>query len=176
MLTNADIALLGLLAEGPAHAWELQTQVEWRGMRTWTDLSQSTIYKRLRALEADGIVESLDEIAEGRLRKVYSVTQTGRAALAEALLELLREPELPKQRIDIATYNVDLAPRDEVLRALAEYAEKVRATIDEWNRLDEYLLSAGCPAHRTAVARRAVRMLEGELVWLDEFTKELEAE
>lgn len=175
MLTNAETALLGLLAEGPAHAWRLQKEIECRGMRTWTDLSQSTIYKQLRALEAAGNVETSDEIAEGRLRKVYAITEAGRTALAESLVSLLGEPEFPNQRIDIATYNIDRAPRDEVLAALATYRAELVKTIEWWRQLEDYL-SESCPLHRRAVARRTRMMQEGELAWLDEFTAELGAE
>jgi len=173
MLTNAETALLGLLAEGPAHAWQLQKQVEHRSMRTWTDLSQSTIYKQLGSLEAAGSVVASDEVAEGRLRKVYAITDAGRAALAESLLGLLSDPEFPNQRIDIATYNVDQAPRDDVLRALAEYRAKVVETIEGWRGLEKYLIESGCPRHRLAISRRSIRLCEGDLAWLDEFVAEL---
>ena len=174
MLTNAETALLGLLAEGLSHAWQLQKEIESRGMRTWTDLSQSTIYKQLRVLESAGNVDTSDEIAEGRLRKVYSITAEGRDALAAALIALLGEPEFPKQRIDIATYNADRAPREEVLKALAVYREELVKTIEWWRQLEEYLLE-NCPPHRRAVARRTRMMQEGELAWLDEFVAELGA-
>lgn len=174
MLTNAETALLGLLAEGPAHAWQLQKEIEGRGMRTWTDLSQSTIYKQLRSLEAAGSIEATDEVVEGRLRKVHRITDAGRAALAESVLALLSEPNYPKQPIDIATYNADCAPRPEVLTALARYREQLLETIEWWMQLDEYL-RANCTAHRAAVARRTVRLAEADLAWLDEFTRELEA-
>lgn len=175
MLSNAETALLGLLAEGPAHAWQLQKEIECRGMRTWTDLSQSTIYKQLRSLEAAGNVATSDEIAEGRLRKVYAITEAGRTALAESLVALLSEPEFPKQRIDIATYNADQAPRGEVLEALASYREELVKTIEWWRQLEDYLLE-NCPPHRRAVARRTRMMQEGELAWLDEFAAELAAQ
>lgn len=175
MLTNAETALLGLLAERPAHAWQLQKDIESRGMRTWTDLSQSNIYKQLRSLEAAGNVVSTDEVVEGRLRKVFAITDAGRAALAESLLSLLGEPVYPKQRIDIATYNVDRAPLDEVLAALATYRTKLVESIEWWRQLENYLLES-CPPHRRAVARRTRMMQEGELAWLDEFLAELGAE
>lgn len=175
MLTNAETALLGLLAEGPAHAWRLQKEIECRGMRSWTDLSQSTIYKQLRSLEAAGNVVTSDEIADGRLRKVYAITDAGRTALAESIVSLLSEPEFPKQRVDIATYNVDQAPREDVLRALGTYREELVRTIEWWRQLEDYLVEE-CPLHRRAVARRTRMMQEGELAWIDEFTAELGAE
>lgn len=172
-LTNAEAALLGLLAEGPAHPWQLQKDVEFRDMRSWTDLSQSTIYKQLRSLESKGFVTSAEEVAEGRLRKVYAITAEGADALTAGLLGMLREPEQPKWRIDLATYNVDRVPVEAAREALREYGAALRERAEGWRALERYLAESGCPAHRMAIARRAVRMIEGELVWLDEFMSEL---
>ena len=42
-LNNAQLALLGLLSERPMHAWEIERTAKHRDMRSWTDLSTSTI-------------------------------------------------------------------------------------------------------------------------------------
>jgi len=91
------------------------------------------------------------------------------------VVELLRSPERPRQRIDIATYNVDQAPREETLSALAEYRARIIEDIDCWRQLETYLVSCGCPQHRLAIARRSARLCEADLAWLDEFVRELEA-
>jgi DNA-binding PadR family transcriptional regulator len=80
-LGDAEVALLGLLAERPKHPWQIQKDVEHRDMRSWSDLSTSTIYKRLRALEKGGLVASSTEVVDGRARNIYSLTDAGRKAL-----------------------------------------------------------------------------------------------
>jgi DNA-binding PadR family transcriptional regulator len=49
-LTNSEVALLGLLSEKAKHAYQIGRDVEHRDMRSWTDLSQSTIYRQLTSL------------------------------------------------------------------------------------------------------------------------------
>jgi len=174
-LTNADTALLGLLSERPKHAWQIEKDVEHRDTRSWTDLSQSAIYKQLRLLEADGLVDATTEVVDGRARKVYSVTPQGRRAMADRLIELLSEPEHLKWRVDLATYNIDLIPVDSAIEALLAYRSRLRESVDGYRRLEEYLRGSGCPAHRLAVARRPVHLLEAEISWVGEFVDDLEA-
>jgi DNA-binding PadR family transcriptional regulator len=58
------------------------------------DISPGTLYPTLHRLESDGLLESQQQVVEGRTRRVYRATEAGRAALAEdrrALAELARE-------------------------------------------------------------------------------------
>jgi len=63
------------------------------------DISPGTLYPTLHRLESDGLLESEQQVVEGRTRRVYRATEAGKAALAEdrrALAELAREV-LPDQ-------------------------------------------------------------------------------
>lgn len=173
-LGNAEVALLGLLAERPKHPWQIEKDVEYRDMRSWTDLSKSTIYKRLGALERSGLAAFETEIVDGRARKVYSATEVGRKALAAKLLEMLEVPQSPKWGIDLATYNLDLVPRDEAITALKAYRDKLRELVGSYRKLAEFLRSSGCPAYRTAVALRPQFLYEGDIRWVTEFIEMLE--
>jgi DNA-binding PadR family transcriptional regulator len=172
--TSGDVALLGLLAEGPMHAWEITRQVEHREMRTWTDLGRSTVYKQLRSLEERGFVASAETVVAGRARRTYRLTDAGRTALAAGVAHHLAAPEYPHWAIDIATYNIDAVPADQAIAALDAYAATLRERAQGWAALEEYLRDEeGCPPHRWALARRARAMIEGELGWVAEFQADL---
>jgi DNA-binding PadR family transcriptional regulator len=174
-ISDADAALLGLLSEEPKHPWQIEKDVRWRDMRFWTSLSQSTIYKQLRALEAAGLVSSREETADGRLRKVYTLTEDGGGALRERLCDLLTEPEHAKWRVDLGTYNIDLLPLEQALDCLGAYRAKLEESVKGYHDLEKFLVDSGCPTHRLAVARRPVHLLEGEIRWLDSYVAELRA-
>ena len=158
--TAADVALLGLLAEGPMHPWEITRQVEHREMRTWTDLSRSTVYKQLRSLEVRGLVASEAAVVAGRARRTYSLTPAGVRALAAGVLHALSAPEYPHWAIDIASYNIDAVPPAEAIAALEVYASTLRERAAGWAALEAYLRDDGCPPHRWALSRRARAMIE----------------
>lgn len=175
-ITAMDVALLGLLAERPMHPWEITKQVEYREMRTWTDLARSTVYKQLASLAARGLVQTEDEVASSRVRRVHQLTASGRAALATGVTRLLTEPEYPHWGIDIATYNIDAVEPAVAVAALGSYAQALRERADGWRALEAFLRDEeGCPPHRWALARRAVALIDGELRWVSEFRTELAA-
>jgi DNA-binding PadR family transcriptional regulator len=75
--------LLKLLAEGPRHGYELIRLLENRFLGLYAP-SAGTIYPRLARLEAEGLVT---HTAAGG-RKVYEITDAGRAELAHRSSEL----------------------------------------------------------------------------------------
>ncbi|HUV26505.1 MAG TPA: PadR family transcriptional regulator, partial [Anaerolineales bacterium] len=57
-MTNAELAILSLIAEQPRHGYDIEQVIEARGMREWTEIGFSSIYYLLNKLEKDGMIES----------------------------------------------------------------------------------------------------------------------
>ena len=74
--------VLAALRPGPAHGYALV-----RDLATQSDgvfeLGEGTVYPSLHRLERDGLIESTWTKHDGRRRRVYQLTRTGEAALAE---------------------------------------------------------------------------------------------
>ncbi len=175
-LSNAEIALLGLLSEQPMHPYMIERQVQHRDMRFWTDLSMSSIYKLLRKMEEDGLLNRENQISEAnQLQKIYSLSQTGRKALQEAIEKKLSVPEHVRWPIDIGLYNSSLLPKKKVCAALRTYRTELEAKIKGYKDLREYLVQSGCPAHRYQIAVRPIFLLKAEIKWIDTYLEELQS-
>jgi DNA-binding PadR family transcriptional regulator len=172
-LTNAETALLGLLCEEPMHPWQIEKVVRHRDMRLWTELSQATIYSQLRSLRRAKLVECRSQVGQGRLRKVYSVTAAGRAALRASLRNLLTEPEPMKWRVDLGIYNLDLLPAREARACLKAYRAKLVEGIACYRKLAAYMQGCDCSKARCAVAQRPSYLFRGEIRWVDNFIAQL---
>lgn len=173
-LTNAETALLGLLSEGDKHAYHIEKDVQERDMRYWTDLSMSSIYKLLNRLEGEGLVEAHKEISdENRVRKIYTLTDEGMATLKEKLIEMLREPEHVKWRIDIATSNLSLLGIKTAIDYLELYKTELEKLIGRYHDLEKYLKNINCKPYTLALAKRPIHLLKGDLQWVQEFIEEL---
>ena len=84
---NATAAsVLGLLHRGPMTGWDVARMAE-VGLGDFWNVTQSQVYRELRQLEADGLVEAGP--SGPRDKKPYSVTDKGRKAFA---LWMRREP------------------------------------------------------------------------------------
>ena len=73
-MTNAELAILGLIAEQPRHGYQIEQVIEERGMRNWTEIGFSSIYYLLKKLEKAGYVTARAEQALGKTRQVYHPT------------------------------------------------------------------------------------------------------
>jgi DNA-binding PadR family transcriptional regulator len=73
-------ALLGLLAGSPKHGYELKTELESAFGGNW-ELNFGQIYTTLSRLERDRLVTVQAEDRDGRGKKTYEITTTGRAEL-----------------------------------------------------------------------------------------------
>ncbi len=176
-LTNAETALLGLLAEGPKHPYQVEIDVRQRDMRFWTDLSMSSIYKLLRKLEKDNLVSAETEISEeNRARKVYSVSKDGLNVLRWKVRKILSVPEHMKWQMDLAISNLAVIKRDKAIVCLEEYKLALEKKIQDYGKLDDYLKSVNCVTHKLALSRRPIRIFEGEIKWVKEYLEELKNE
>lgn len=94
-LTNAELAILSLIAEKDMHGYEIETVIRERGMRNWTEIGFSSIYHILGRLERELLIGSRTEAAPGKgpARKIYEARKAGRKRYeAEALGALSSAP------------------------------------------------------------------------------------
>ena len=172
-LTNAEAALLGLLSEQSMHPYQIEQEVKHRDMRFWTELSMSSIYKLLRKLEKEGLVIKKEEKSpENRLRKLYSLSESGSRKLKSTLKALLTEPEHMRWQVDIGIYNSGVLTHAEIEEALNEYKRALREKISGYHEMHKYLKDSNCPLRHQALAVRPVYLLEAEINWINAFLKQ----
>lgn len=117
--TPAELALLGLLAEGAAHPYSLDAKL--RAGVSSAEVAFSSIYAALDRLEKLGLVASRpDAGARGKARRVYRLTPLGRATLKTAARESLARPFLGPRPNDLGIAHLMLLPKVEALAAIAE--------------------------------------------------------
>ncbi|NBE55199.1 PadR family transcriptional regulator [Streptomyces boluensis] len=117
--------LLKLLDEAPRHGYEVIRLLEERFQGLYAP-SAGTVYPRLAKLEAEGLVTHTSEGG----RKVYSITDAGRAELAD------RSGELADLELEIRESVAELAAeiRDDVRGAAGDLRREMRAAAGETRR------------------------------------------
>lgn len=76
--------ILRVLHDGPMHGYDVARSVE-RTTGGCCSPTEGTIYPVLREFEAGGFVTVTEEVVQGRQRRVYQLTDAGRAAFRVAL-------------------------------------------------------------------------------------------
>jgi DNA-binding PadR family transcriptional regulator len=159
--------LLKLLAEGPKHGYELIRLLENRFHGLYAP-SAGTIYPRLQRLEAEGLVTH----AAAGGRKVYAITEAGRAELSQRAAEVAGlEREIHDSLADLTSLaneieqQVSGSARD-VKRELHEAARQARATPRggrPWQEPRPSGAAGGPSAQRGAELEQAVGQLAAEV-------------
>jgi DNA-binding PadR family transcriptional regulator len=131
-LTDAELLVLGLVAEMPRHGYQLEQVIEQRTMREWTQIGFSSIYFVLGKLEAMKLVSArrpAEARASAKARRVYSVTKAGRRALVEQTLAALGTVRQTYPSVLLGMINWPALARDDALRALAARREAIGAEV-----------------------------------------------
>jgi transcriptional regulator len=76
---HVDALLLAVLAEAPGHGYELNQRLLTRSGGD-LDVNEGSLYPALHRLERRGLVESEWNTGDGRKRRVYRLTRSGRRA------------------------------------------------------------------------------------------------
>lgn len=159
--TLAELSLLGMLTDGPAHPYSLDARVRQEGAPT--EMAFSSIYAALSRLEKLGLVTSRpDEGARGKARRVYRLAPPGRAILKNAAREGLAQPALGGRPNDLGVANLTLLSRTEALSAISE-ARKTLAERKPPKNKEESNYPADAIALHRALLHTAEERFYGEL-------------
>ncbi|MCD4753095.1 MAG: PadR family transcriptional regulator [Anaerolineaceae bacterium] len=174
-MTNAELAILSLVAECPRHGYEIEQIIEARGMREWTEIGFSSIYYLLKKLEKAGLVKSqlIPTQGRGSERRVYQVTTEGRAAFSEATLEALSHPTQSYPSILLGIANLPIVSREQTLGALRLYRDEVAEHLEHVAARAE--TQRPLPDHVEWLFDYSLRMLEAEKSWVEQIIQEMEA-
>jgi DNA-binding PadR family transcriptional regulator len=174
MMTNAELAILSLIAEQPRHGYEIERVIEERGMRDWTEIGFSSIYYLLNKLEKAGLIKSQLQQTKGRgpARKVYSITKTGWQAEIDGSLEALATPRNASVPFLLGLSNLPSLPQERALESLNQYTGQLEERLEFLLRRVEE--QQPLPPFVEAMFDYSVRMIEAELKWMRDFILELE--
>lgn len=172
-MTNAELAILSLIAEVPRHGYEIEQTIETRGMREWTEIGFSSIYYLLKKLEKAGLIESQLRPSEGRgpARRVYQVTAEGRAALNEATLEALARPKQSYPPILLGIVNLPIVSREQAAVALLSYREGLVERLERVTARGES--QRPLPDHVEMLFNYSLTMIEAEKNWIESVIQKL---
>jgi DNA-binding PadR family transcriptional regulator len=171
-MTNAELAIISLIAERPRHGYEIEQVIEERGMREWTEIGFSSIYYLLKKLEREGLIEGqLEQADRGPARKVFRITEAGREARHAALLETLSVPWRGAPPLMLGIGNLPALPSAEAQAALRQYRETLNDRLAQVRA--KWEAQRPLPYFVDAMFDYTVTVGEAELRWVKEFIRQI---
>ncbi len=132
-LSNSGAAVLGMVALGAQSGYDVRRAAE-RSLRFFWALGPPQIYSELRRLEQTGLLAGSDDARGRRPRRVFTVTDDGRAALhawltaGEPATMELRDGEL------LRLFFADALTPDEALARVAIVRERSVRALELFDR------------------------------------------
>ncbi len=126
------LAVLSALFERPMHRYEIATTLRERGKERDMAIKWGSLYTVVDNLTKHGLVEVIGTDRDGARpeRTNYSITDAGRAELADWTRELLRTPQTNAQPFVAGLSVAAVLPPDDVVALLDERLQTLQATID----------------------------------------------
>jgi DNA-binding PadR family transcriptional regulator len=172
-MTNAELAILTLVAERPRHGYEIERVIEERGMREWTEIGFSSIYYLLKKLEREGLIEGqLEAARRGAARKVYRLTPAGRVAARAGVMEALSVPHRCYPPLQLGLANLSGIPATEAVAALREHREALGEQLARLQARRES--QQPLPSFVDAMFDYSATMIQAEKGWIEKFIARIE--
>jgi DNA-binding PadR family transcriptional regulator len=133
--TAVTPVVLGLLALGPRSGYDIKATVD-RSTRFFWAASYGQIYPELRRLEAEGLISGRDAPNGARGRRVYELTDGGRNALEDWLVDTTFTVELRDESL-LRLFFADALPRGQALRLLEDRRTAHEQMLEMLRAIDE---------------------------------------
>lgn len=163
-LTDAELLLLGLVAEMPRHGYQLDKEIELRGMREWTQIGFSSVYFVLGKLEKRGLV-SAKEPAGAKARKTFKLTAAGKRMLVAQTLAALGSYRPTYSSVLLGMIHWPILEREKALDAMKTRAEAVDAELSRVG--DIHANTQPLPDFVDALFDFSIGQLEAEADWIE---------
>jgi DNA-binding PadR family transcriptional regulator len=174
MLSEVELTILGLTANGPRYGYEIEQQIDAQGLRDWLHVGFSSVYSVLNRLQRQTLVRSHEAGSDAignPARNIYQITEAGQGVLQTALVEHLRRSHVVGTNFELGLANLDLLRPQQVYEALlyrrAALTEHLAAATATWDDNRENGSIA-----QSALFTHAIAIMQAELDWLANFLAE----
>lgn len=171
---------LGTLARhGPQHGHQIRRIADVTNVGEWGGVSVGALYRELRAMEREGLVDRLRTEQVGRRpeRTVYAITDEGMLELVTLREQAIKPPGFGADALGVAlTFAADSMDRDELRDILRARRSRLAIAAGE---LSAEVERGGAKGYldplQAAIMRRGVMHLETEVRWHDDLDARLTA-
>jgi DNA-binding PadR family transcriptional regulator len=175
-MTDAELTILSILAQGPRFGHEIQQIIDERGLREWMAIGFSSIYYMLNKFERQKMVESeLRPDGAGSPRKLYSLAEAGQGILQTSISDLLRAPRSLGTGFELGLANLYVLKPAQVFQVLSHHREDLITQLEAVKGLwDKHLQSKDIENRHDlrALYTHSISRMEADLRWLTDFLED----
>lgn len=164
-MTDAELAVLSILFEGPIAGHALQAEIARRGLRAWTDIGVKSLSYLLEKLEQQGLTQSDGPPDQPAYRK-YRLTPAGLGVLKTAVAELLSTPRDTGSAFELGLANLHVLKPAQVRGLLASYRQELASRLAQARERRQQVAEEQAAFAINALFSHRIALLEAELAWV----------
>ncbi len=167
-MSAIDLAILGMLIEGPRSAYAIQKDVQYHHYDKWCKIAAPTIYQNVHKLQLKGYLQSEQQPGEKHLnRAVYSITEKGCSYFLKLMEEYAKQQILFLFDFNIVISNLNKLSHTEALNILLKLQQNITAAASENKKVAEQY--PDLPLVGRTIFKQQQQLYRALLKWLTEF-------
>ena len=169
------MVLATLATHGPKHGHEIRRIAEVTNVGEWGGVAVGALYRELRVMEGEGLVEAVrtEQVGRRPARTVYAITGEGHLELAMLRERAIRSVRWGPDELGVAlTFAGPISDREELADWLGARRDAMVTTAAQLESERRRLVSKGyIDAFAATVIYRSQLHVEAEVRWHEEFAK-----
>lgn len=176
-MNDAELAILSIVAEGPIFGYDVQTVIEERNLRNWTNIGKSSMYYVLEKLERQGLIENTGASgADDPARRQYQITSAGFGVLQTSVADLLSTPREYGSSFELGLANIHVLRPSQIRTAFTAYRQELISRIGQERERLAHFQGIDAPFNITAMIEHQIALMNAELIWITAFVEKWEAD
>lgn len=172
-MSTIDLVILGIVAEKPQSAYDIQKDIEYHHLSRWTKISIPSIYRKVLQLSEKGYLRS-DIVKGDRFadKAVYSITDEGKDYF-NSLMQYYAAQTVPLLfDFNVVIANLNKLNKDTALDLISKLKESITVSV---GTNEEYLTEySNIPLVGKTIIEQQGLLYKTLLEWLDTFREQFE--
>lgn len=172
-MSTIDLVILGIVAEKPQSAYDIQKDIEYHHLSRWTKISIPSIYRKVLQLSEKGYLRS-DIVKGDRFadKAVYSITDEGKDYF-NSLMQYYATQTVPLLfDFNVVIANLNKLNKDAALDLISKLKESITVSV---GTNEEYLTEySNIPLVGKTIIEQQGLLYKTLLEWLDAFREQFE--
>ena len=167
-MASIDLVILGMVAEGPRSAYDIQKDVAQHHLDRWTQVSAPSIYKKVLKLRQEGYLTSRSVRGEKQADKaVYTLTAKGRERLEELMAACAAEAVPLRFDFNVLIANLTRVDKAQAAALIGRLRESLNQSA--WVNAAQAAAYPELPLTGRTIFDQQQRLYRALLEWLDDF-------
>ncbi|MFD1735094.1 PadR family transcriptional regulator [Bacillus salitolerans] len=172
---SVEYSILSVLSSRPCSGYDIKAEFEHKAASLYWGMSFGSIYPRLKKLEQEGLIKTINEESGGRQKKLYDLTGKGWLELENWLRKpsaqkVVRDELLVKMISWESTLPDERQTFIEHLRVRKYETEEMLKYLEQWPENDYSFISE----YGMLAIKYGQKMLKVELDWIEEAIEQLQ--